>query len=97
MGDFLEKMIGDGDPRKGRKCTSMVVTGEDHPALDTALEVVMFYAMNRPNGEGGGVREVGEKCSILMPGVEVMMVNQKTGEKNKALVGDYLITIERVE
>ena len=100
MSDFLERMIGDEPPRKdGRKktCTSQVVTGDECPALSEALNVVMFYAMNRPNREGGGVREVGEKCSIVMPGVEVMMLDPKTGKAETAMIGDYVVSIERVK
>jgi hypothetical protein len=101
MGDFVEKMIGGQPPRKGgrkKTCTAQVVTGEEFPDLSEALNVVMFYAMNRPHNDGGGgVREVGEKCAIMMPGVEVMMVNPKTGQHEVAMIGDYVVSIERIK
>ena len=87
-------MIGPGD-RTGR-----LDEGQDDELARAGGDEGLHRGDERrpaPGHELGGVREVGEKCSILIPGVEVVMVNQKTGEKNKALVGDYLITIERVE
>ena len=99
MSDFLEKMIGpnkEPEPAGQRTtCTSQVILAGDMPDLAEALNVVMFHAMNRPSG--GGVRQVGEKCSILMPGVEVMMLDTKTGQTESAMIGDYVISIERVK
>jgi len=99
MSDFLEKMIGGEPPKPGKHklCTSQVVAAEEMPDLAEALNVVMFYAMNKPNGDTGGVREVGEKCAILMPGVEVMMLDRKTGKTESAVIGDYVVSIERVK
>jgi hypothetical protein len=98
MSDFLEKMIGDDPQRKAKHCTAIAVAAEDLPDLSEALNVVMFYAMNRPYSDGGGgVRNVGEKVAILMPGVEVMAVDQKTGKHEPLVVGDYVVSIERVK
>lgn len=99
MGDFLERAAGvsEGQDASKFQTTSAVVTSDDLPELGDALNVIMFYAMNRPDGRHGGVRRVGEKCTILMPGVEAVILDKKTGTAESVVVGDYAISIERVK
>jgi len=51
--------------------------------------------MNRGGKGGGGVREVGESCTIMLPQVEVTSVDKRTGKQVQLVVGDYTFRIER--
>ena len=55
----------------------------------------MFHVMNRGGKGGGGVREVGESCTIMLPQVEVTSVDKRTGKQVQLVVGDYTFRIER--
>ena len=97
MSEFIDKMIGSGTPKKRQMESKTTVTTADQlPDLAKAMDVLMFYAMNSPTRDGGGVREVGEKVTILLPNVEVLAVNQRTGEQENITIGHYEITITRV-
>ena len=101
MSDFISRLIGDDEPEKHGKrhktCHSMTMTGDQLPDLADALNVLLFYAMNSPRGPGHGIREVGEKVMILMPDVEVAMIDKRTGQSETGTVGTFKITIEKVD
>jgi len=97
MSDFLDKLIGDGgdNPKRPRYTHCEVVDADDTPDLSKAISTIMFHVMNRGGKGGGGVREVGESCTIMLPQVEVTSVDKRTGKQVQLVVGDYTFRIER--
>ena len=99
MSDFLDKMIkDDGGPARKRVVGAKVMMASEKPDLALAIETLLFYAMNGLVSPGRGVREVGEKCTVFIGGMQVAAVDRVNGTIDEnAINGDFEITIERVK
>jgi hypothetical protein len=102
MSDFLDKMLkGNGEPEREKRMKvvgAKVMMASEQPDLATAIETLLFYAINGLVAQGRGVREVGEKCTVFIGGMQVAAVDRVKGTIDEnAINGDFQITVERVK